>query len=110
MPRKAKPKMQVLDLTGNLSIERVQEIYTALEERLKEATKLFIRLEKAQGIDVSVIQLIYAAQYEAEKKGKTLAISGEVPSAIKESLIIGGFMRDKTDQTLFGISKESQGA
>lgn len=99
-------KSRVVDWEGSVTIERIAEVKKEVQESLDQADILYIRLDKLAKIDVSAVQLLYAAHYEAEKQNKEFKITGTIPEALRERLTAGGFLRSVRDKSLFGLDRQ----
>ncbi len=60
-------------LEGELTITSAAEVKEALLAGLAAGTELHLDLKRAEAIDVTVMQLLWAAGREAERSGVTLA-------------------------------------
>jgi anti-sigma B factor antagonist len=65
-------KHWLIGLDGEFSITSASELKSLLLEWLVSGRDLQMDLEHAQEIDVSVMQLLWAARREAERRGATM--------------------------------------
>jgi len=75
------------------------ELKAVLEEALAARNETRISLETATGIDVTAVQLLWAAEREARATGMVLALAGPVPEALRATLGEAGFERFPLDGT-----------
>ncbi len=106
MAKAADKKSRVLDWQGSITIERIAEMKKEVQEALDQTDLLYIRLDKMEKIDVSAVQLLYAAHYEAQKQNKEFKITGTIPEGLREKLTAGGFLRSVGDKSLFGLDRK----
>ncbi len=83
----------VLRLEGEVDIADARRLQEILLEALGEGGVVRISLEKATGLDVTAIQLLWAAEREAWASGMVLALDGTVPQALRATVDAAGFER-----------------
>jgi anti-anti-sigma regulatory factor len=81
----------LIRLEGELNITSASEVKEVLLEGLAAGTDLHLDLEHAETIDVTVMQLLWAAGREADRTGVVLA--GRVSAAAAEMAREAGFER-----------------
>ncbi len=81
----------VVCLEGVIDIASAAELKTALLEALKSGKRLSISLDRCADMDVTAIQLLWAAGCEARVSGVGFALSGRVPEAVSATLKDAGF-------------------
>ena len=89
--REAEPGL--IRLEGEVDISLAEELKQALLEALAQKGEVRISLEAAKGMDVTAVQLLWAAEQEARKAGTVLAWQGTVPEGVRASLREAGFER-----------------
>ncbi|MBN2656440.1 MAG: STAS domain-containing protein [Spirochaetales bacterium] len=88
-------KIQVLTFEGPQTIERAQSVKESLLQAMKsKKDSILINLSKVGKVDLSFLQLLYAAGLEAEIKGKELSLSGDVPEDFLSAVKLAGFDRN----------------
>jgi anti-anti-sigma factor len=93
----------VLRLAGEIDIAGAAELRQALLEALAAGEETRLSLEAATGIDVTAVQLLWAAEREAKAGGAALALEGPVPEALRAAVRAAGFER-------FPLSEEAASA
>jgi anti-anti-sigma regulatory factor len=81
----------VVRLEGTVDISSAVELKGHLLETLKSGQDLRLDLSAATYLDVTAIQLLWAAQREAGVRGARCFCEGQVPEAVRSSLRDGGF-------------------
>lgn len=69
-------------LNGDVNIVEAQEVKSLLLQALNSGKELRIRLEDATGLDITALQLLYAAQRAAAATGAPFTFEGLVPTGI----------------------------
>jgi anti-anti-sigma factor len=87
----------VIRLEGEMDIGSAAELKAVLEEALAARRETRISLETATGIDVTTVQLLWAAEREARARGMVLALEGPVPEVLRTTLRNAGFERFPLD-------------
>lgn len=83
---------ELVDLGVKASIEQVSSLYKEISEKLQREERLFISCKDVEQVDVSILQLLYAAKREADKLGKKLELSGPVSESMRKALVDSGFL------------------
>lgn len=78
-------------LEGEIDIGCAAELKAALEEALSSQSATRIALATATGMDVTAVQLLWAAEREARAAGMVLALAGPVPEVLRATLREAGF-------------------
>ncbi len=86
-------KTGVLAITGELTIQYSTELKTWLSDALNQLEKCRLDLKGVTAIDLSCIQLIYAACDRASNMNKQLCLPGEYPEIFKEAIAVSGSSR-----------------
>ncbi len=81
----------VICLEGMIDIASAAELKTTLLDALKSGKRLNISLEKCADMDVTAIQLLWAAEREARVSGMDFAFAGRVPQTVSSALQDAGF-------------------
>lgn len=85
--------IKVITLQGDLSIQKASAIVEEIQAAMGTTDKLVFDITLAESIDLSCLQILYAAKKTADKKGIELVFKGPVPSEIATALAVGGFCR-----------------
>jgi anti-anti-sigma regulatory factor len=105
-------------LEGDIDISCAAELKAVLEDVLTARsgmqTGARISLAAATGMDVTAVQLLWAAEREARAAGMVLALEGPVPELLRGTLREAGFERfpfapDADGDAHGGAERESQG-
>lgn len=81
----------MIRLEGEVGAGNAEELKEALLEALASHGQARISLETATGIDVTAVQLLWAAGQKAKSSGMVLALEGPVPQALRATLREAGF-------------------
>ncbi len=83
----------VIRLEGDIDIASAGKLKEVLLEALASQGAARIALETATGMDVTAVQLLWAAEREARRSGVVLALEGPVPETLRAMLRQAGFER-----------------
>jgi len=72
----------VVQFEGAIDIACASELKKHLMEGLASGKDVQVDLERATDIDVTALQLLWAAKREAERSGVTVAVVGRVPDTV----------------------------
>ena len=97
----------VIRLEGDVGIAEAATLKEALVEALREGGRARISLQTATGLDVTAVQLLWAAERQARASGIVLALDGPVPEALRAALRAAGFERFPFTE---GAAEENKGA
>lgn len=75
---------QQITLEGAVDIGAAAELKAALVEALATAKKTSVALREATEVDVTIFQLLWAAQREAERAGVELSLAGPLPEPVRK--------------------------
>ena len=81
----------VIRLEGDIDIASAAQLKEVLLEALALRGEAQISLETATGIDITAVQLLWAAEREAKASGVVLALKGPVPETLRATLHEAGF-------------------
>jgi anti-anti-sigma regulatory factor len=81
----------VLRLEGEIDITCSAELKRMLIEAIASGKEVQVDLAPASDLDVTAVQLLWAASREAEKAGASFAVSGGVPENIGRAVCEAGF-------------------
>lgn len=81
----------VICLEGEIDIASAAELKKLLLEALASGKELRVDLARATELDVTALQLFWAAGREASAAGVGFNLAGEVPAAITSTLGDAGF-------------------
>ncbi len=81
----------VLRLEGDFAIGGAAELKGRLLEALSSGQGLELDMALAGDMDITTIQLIWAAAHEAERLGTSFEMTGLVPEGIRSTFIDAGF-------------------
>lgn len=86
--------IKVVGPTGVVGIESCSDLRVQLLEALDTANPVIIDFAGIERIDLSFVQLLYAAVREARIRGVGLRFNGAVASEVGEYLVAGGFCKE----------------
>lgn len=83
----------LIRLEGEVDISDAPELKRVLLEALAKKGEVRISAEAATGIDITAVQLLWAAEQEAGRADTILALQGTLPEMVRVSLREAGFER-----------------
>ena len=83
----------VLRLEGGIDITCAADLKRLLLEALASGKDLQLDLERVTDLDVTAIQLLWSAGFEAERSGAGVAVAGRVPEEIAFAVREAGLER-----------------
>ncbi len=83
----------VIRLEGEIDIAVAAALKTLLLEALTSEKEVRISMEAVTGMDVTAVQLLWAAERQAQVSGTVLAIEGPLPEALSTAVRDAGFER-----------------
>lgn len=81
----------LLCLEGAIDIASAAELKRLLTEALSKAKEVRVTFENVSSLDVTVVQLLWAAAREARASGLEFALEGAVPEPVLKALGSTGF-------------------
>ncbi len=81
----------VLRFEGDLGIAGAMDLKERLRDALAKGQGVELDMALAGDLDITTIQLIWAAAREAERLGTSLSVTGLVPEATRSQFIDTGF-------------------
>jgi anti-anti-sigma regulatory factor len=78
-------------LEGEIDITVAAELKKLLLQAMASGTDLRVDLDTATGLDVTALQLLWAAQREAGDSGVEITLAGQVPENISVAVADAGF-------------------
>jgi anti-anti-sigma regulatory factor len=81
----------VICLEGVIDIASAAELKTLLLDALKSGSGLSVSLDRCTDLDVTAIQLLWAAEREARASSVGFALAGQVPETVSAALKDAGF-------------------
>lgn len=76
-------KTSVLNLAGKIDISCVSELKDAFLKVLQGGDQIQVKIDGASDLDVTALQLLWAARIAARQSGVDFAVSGEPAEAIR---------------------------
>lgn len=83
--------ISLIRLEGDVNIGAAIEMKGLLLQALSSGKELHIRLDNATDMDVTALQLLYAAQQDATKSGIRFTLDGRVTEVISAASANAGF-------------------
>jgi len=90
---KQSKKSTVIRLEGATDIAAAAEFKKLLLEACGTGKNVRVALDGATDLDVTAVQLIWAAKRSAEESGVAFTISGAVPESVSSALAYGGLQQ-----------------
>lgn len=84
-------KLSLIRLEGAVDIASAADLKKVLLEALESGTEVRVSLEGATDLDVTAVELLWAAEREAGRSSVTFALAGEAPERVTAALIHAGF-------------------
>ncbi|MFP4382972.1 MAG: STAS domain-containing protein [Spirochaetia bacterium] len=107
--------IKILSYDGSVGIERAVKIKNDIMEMFKDHKIVTVNMSRIQKIDLSFIQILYAARREAGIRKKEFHISGTLSESVKDAFLVGGFCKEVGDDAqtlekqLFEFSQQNSG-
>ncbi|MFP4231095.1 MAG: lipid asymmetry maintenance protein MlaB [Spirochaetaceae bacterium] len=86
--------LRVVTLGRQVTITEVESQGAELSQAFSASRKVLVKLSHVERMDLSGVQLLYAARKEARERGTSLHLTGTVPDAVRETLKAGGFVAE----------------
>jgi anti-anti-sigma factor len=86
-----KDEQSVVVLDGAIGIAQAAELKQLLVQSLESGLSVRIALEGVTDLDVTAVELLWAAEREARKSGVKFALQGQAPEAVLTALSEAGF-------------------
>lgn len=83
--------LSLVRLEGGVDIACAAELKKVLLEALEAAEPVRVSLEGATHLDVTAIELLWAAEREARQSGLGFSLVGQLPDHISSALVDAGF-------------------
>jgi len=85
-----KDTLTFIHLEGGIDIGCAAELKDLLIEKLKSGSAVYVSLESATGLDVTAVQLLWAAAREAQRVGVEFGFKGQTPETVRCALAEAG--------------------
>jgi len=85
-----KDALTLIQLEGAIDVGCAAELKELLVEKLKSGSAVYVALESATGLDVTAVQLLWAASREAKRVGVEFGFKGQMPEAVRSALANAG--------------------
>jgi anti-anti-sigma factor len=92
MPKEQNSAPKTLSPSGSLNVDRAASLQTELSSALGEAKHVLVDLSGVDEIDLSALQILYAARRSARAAGKELHLVGSMSSKVVKRLVACGFL------------------
>ena len=91
--RNESEKKEVINLTGDLTIEHASELKSVLMKTIEAADQVEIRIEEVRKVHLAALQLLCSACCTALKSKKNLVLGAPVPKMFLNVVQKAGFIR-----------------
>ena len=88
---KQRDESTVICLGGDIDISSAAELKKAFVDALKPGRAVLVSLDSNTDLDVTAIQLLWAAEQKAKASGVKLGLDGQVPEKVSAALKDEGF-------------------
>jgi anti-anti-sigma regulatory factor len=78
-----KDALVFIQLEGAIDVGCAAELKELLMEKLKSGSAVYVALDSATGLDITAVQLLWAAAREAQRAGVEFGFKGPMPEAIR---------------------------
>jgi anti-anti-sigma regulatory factor len=85
-----KDALTIIQLEGAIDVGCAAELKELLMEKLKTGSAVYVALESATGLDITAVQLLWAAAREAQRVGVEFGFKGQTPEAVRCALAEAG--------------------
>jgi anti-anti-sigma regulatory factor len=85
-----KDALTLIQLEGAIDVGCAAELKELLIEKLKSGLAVQVALESATVLDVTAVQLLWAASREAQRVGVEFGFKGQSPEAVRSALAEAG--------------------
>jgi anti-anti-sigma factor len=82
--------LSVIRLEGAIDISSAAELKQLLIEALGTGKEARVQLEAATDLDVTAVELLWAAEREAKRTGAGFSLAGPMPAAVTAALADAG--------------------
>jgi anti-anti-sigma regulatory factor len=89
---------KIVNLSGSLIVDRAAALKEELSAALAESSQLLVSLSLIEDLDLSCLQVLYAARRSAVAAGKDFHFIGTVPTRIVKRLASAGFLHGKAER------------
>jgi anti-anti-sigma factor len=79
-----------IQLEGAIDIACAAELKELLMEKLQSGSAVYVSLESTTGLDVTAVQLLWAAAREAQRAGVEFGFKGQTPEGVRRALAAAG--------------------
>lgn len=79
--------VHLVEISGDAGLRAAQDIAVSLRQALAKHSKVAIATHSVTGADITTIQLLLAANRQANASGKSLALAAAPVGALRELLI-----------------------
>ncbi|TVM36756.1 STAS domain-containing protein [Oceanidesulfovibrio marinus] len=80
-----------ITLSGRLTIERAPEFKDLFLKALDAGVDFDVDMTAVESVDVTFLQVLWAAYKSAEKRGLCISVAGSIPDELKETAALAGF-------------------
>ncbi len=92
MPAKTNKTPKIVNLSGALIIDRASALKDELVAAFAESSQVLVSLSLVEDLDLSCLQVFYAARRSAASTGMDFHFIGTVPPRIAKRLATTGFL------------------
>jgi anti-anti-sigma regulatory factor len=85
--------ISLIRIDGDVNIAMAAEMKDLLVKALASGKNLHVSMASATELDVTALQLLYAADREAAKSGRKLTLDDHVPDEILSAMTDAGFAK-----------------
>lgn len=86
-------KKGILNLSGSLTIERVEELREMFQNAITRYKSLEVEFGEVTAVDVTALQLCCAAHKTARQQKKEISFPASLPPLLAQAVHMAGFLR-----------------
>ncbi len=86
--------VKVVNLEGEFTLPHADRLGKLVRDAIDQKSMVLLSLSQTTDIDLAGIQVIYACRRYANKKNRSLHLTGAIPEIVARRLYQGGFTHD----------------
>jgi anti-anti-sigma regulatory factor len=89
----------VINLGASLTVDKAAALKNELSAALLKGGNVLLNLSEVGELDLSCLQVMYAARAQAKASGQSLHLSGQASKGVVSRLVACGFLRGPTERS-----------
>jgi anti-anti-sigma regulatory factor len=99
-------KAAIATIAGQTDVQSIASVHRDLLNTMQGSDAVVLDVASVSDGDLTLIQLIVAARRYADTSGKSICLSGPVPSKLHECLLRGGFLSNDAEKRFWRAEEE----